>query len=184
MWHCIKNLKKKKKAKKSVPEEPSKWVFKRLKSMSFRGLRPLDPHQGPLSGPLDPMPWWASAPLASLAMLRNYFLFFLNNQMASLMYESAQVVIVSIFCLCLFLRALSAQTQISSLGTLWPMNLPSISVQDLTPLKSRSVLLLSKIWHDACFKQMSLKIQTVGRKNERSRRNSVKSPPVDDWRPF
>ena len=51
MWHCIKNkIKKKKqnkqKAKNSVPEEPSKWVFKRLKSMSFGGLRPLDPHQG------------------------------------------------------------------------------------------------------------------------------------------
>ena len=55
MWHCIKNNKKtnkqktnkqktnKQKAKKSVPEEPSKWVFKRLKSMSFGGLRPLDP---------------------------------------------------------------------------------------------------------------------------------------------
>ena len=31
--------KNKQKAKKSVPEEPSKWVFKRLKSMSFGGLK-------------------------------------------------------------------------------------------------------------------------------------------------
>ena len=65
--------------------------------MSFGGLRPLDPtrgvapgpHQGPLSGPLDPTPWWARAPLASLATLRKYFLFFLNNQVASLIFSCA-----------------------------------------------------------------------------------------------
>ena len=28
--------------------------FKRLKSMSFGGLHPLDPHQGPLNGPCTP----------------------------------------------------------------------------------------------------------------------------------
>ena len=52
--------------------EPSKL----LKSRSFRGLCPLDPrrgfapapHQGPLSGPLDPTPLYA--PLALLAPLK------------------------------------------------------------------------------------------------------------------
>ena len=50
------------------------------KSSGFGGLRPLDPHrgvapgphQGPLSGPLDPRPWGASAPLATLVTLRHF----------------------------------------------------------------------------------------------------------------
>ena len=79
----------KQKAKKSWPEEPSKWVFKKAKIHELRGLRPLDPHQGrcPWTPPgalkqaPGPTPWWAST---SLATLCNYFLFFLNNQVASL----------------------------------------------------------------------------------------------------
>ena len=54
----------------------------KAKIHELRGASPPRPPPGAL--PLDPTPWWASAPLASLATLRNYFLFFLNNQVASL----------------------------------------------------------------------------------------------------
>ena len=97
-WPPPGKTKNKQKAKKSVPKEPSKWVFKRLKSMSFGGLCPLDPHQGrcPWTPPgalkRAPGPHAVmgerSARYASLATLRNYFLFFLNNQVASLKKEA------------------------------------------------------------------------------------------------
>ena len=61
-----------KRPKNRCQKSPPNGFMKRLKSMSFRGLYPLDcpwTPPGALKQALDPMPWWGSARLASFAML-------------------------------------------------------------------------------------------------------------------
>ena len=80
--------------------EPSKLP----KSPSFRGLCPLDPrrgfapgpHQGPLSGPLDPTPLYV--PLASLTLV-NIFFNILSDQCFWRCYAPAYEYIVVTLCL-------------------------------------------------------------------------------------
>ena len=43
--------------------------IKCLKPLSFRGLHPLDPHQGPYSGALDPTPIYALLPMHHFSWL-------------------------------------------------------------------------------------------------------------------